>query len=35
MMKHTGMTRRKNTALKDGASSAHGFQLLDFMGVLP
>ena len=33
--RQTGMTRSKKTALKDGASSAHDFQLSDFMGVFP
>jgi hypothetical protein len=33
--KQTGMTSSKKTALKDGANSAHGFQLSDFMGVFP
>jgi hypothetical protein len=31
MTKHTGMTRRRKTALMDGARSAHGFQPSDFM----
>ena len=32
MMKQTGMTKRKKTALKAGDNSAHGFQLSDFIG---
>jgi len=33
--KQTGITRSKKTALMEGASSAHGFHLPDFMGLLP
>lgn len=35
MMKQTGMTRRKNTALREGARRAKGFQFSDFMFPLP
>jgi hypothetical protein len=33
--KQTGTTRSKKTALREGASIAHGFHLPDFMGLLP